>query len=90
MPGILVVSPIRLGEGILQPPISSEFAGPVTLEKSRALREALRAVAASEGCDFLDAAALAGPSSLDGIHLEPEGHEALARGIHQHLTARGF
>ena len=46
-------------------------------QKSRGFAAAYAAVAAELGVEFLDAAAYADPSAVDGIHMEASGHAAL-------------
>lgn len=50
-------------------------------EKSRQLANHLRLVAAECGAAFLDAAPLGAPSPVDGVHLPPETHAAIAAAL---------
>lgn len=50
-------------------------------QKSRGFAAAYAAVAAELGVDFLDAAAYADPSAVDGIHMEASGHAALGEAV---------
>ena len=46
-----------------------------------ALAPLYQELAKTEGCLFLDAASLAGPSGLDQLHMDAKNHGALAEGI---------
>lgn len=74
-PRVLLVSPIE----IAAPAEPGHIFGPQAIEKSRGLAEAFRETAEAHFCDFFDAAGVTGPGSADGIHLDAEGHERLAR-----------
>ena len=50
-------------------------------QKSRGFAAAYAAVAAELGVDFLNAAAYADPSAVDGIHMEASGHAALGEAV---------
>ncbi len=49
--------------------------------KSMALAPLYQELAKLRGCLFLDAASLAGPSSIDQLHMDAKNHGALAEGI---------
>ncbi|NLI21520.1 MAG: SGNH/GDSL hydrolase family protein [Clostridiales bacterium] len=76
-PEILLVAPIRLGEGVSE--------GQTTLRhgyrQSLLLGELYAEVARVQGTHFLDAARHAEPSARDCIHMEPEWHHALGLAI---------
>lgn len=73
---ILVICPPPVLE---QGPIASEFTG--AREKSLHLPSLLKALAEARGAGFLDAGSVIAVSPADGIHFEPEAHEALGRAV---------
>ncbi|MCD7990438.1 MAG: SGNH/GDSL hydrolase family protein [Clostridia bacterium] len=78
-PQILVISPIHIGKDMEHCPYASfDETAP---GKSMALAPLYQELAKAEGCLFLDAASLAGPSSLDQLHMDAKNHGALAEGI---------
>lgn len=78
-PQILIVSPVHIGDDMDHCPyISFDETSP---DKSRRLAPLYEQVAASMGCLFFDASTVARASSLDQLHLDANGHEALAEGI---------
>lgn len=79
VPTFLVVSPIFVGDDVESSPFASFDRSSV--EKSHALAPALEAMAKAQGAAFLDASLFASPSTLDSLHMEAEGHEALARAM---------
>lgn len=78
-PQVLLVSPIHVGAAV-ERTIHAEF-GPDACEKSMALAPLYAKVAAQNGCAFLDASLFAQPSEIDQVHMDAQGHEALARAI---------
>lgn len=75
-PRIVIVSPIHIGDmekSAMHPAFDGSSA-----EKSRRLAPLFRDAALERGCLFLDAAQIAAPSERDHLHMEPEGHAALA------------
>ena len=86
-PAILVVAPILIGDNIELSPFADEFEGARTIEISRQLGRKMARVAEEMGCYFLDAAPLAAPSRKDAIHMEPEGHRAIADALAQQIRA---
>lgn len=79
IPKILVVSPIHIGEDAEHCPyISFDATSPA---KSRLLAPLYKEAAKTCGCLFYDASAVAGPSSLDQLHMDAKSHGALAEGI---------
>jgi lysophospholipase L1-like esterase len=77
-PRVLLLGLPRLGAGL-----SPEFAG--AAEKATQLPHFTADRAAAVGAGFLDLADVAVYSALDGIHLEPDGHAAVARAVAQEL-----
>lgn len=80
-PKILIASPILIGPEMDSSPYAAEFEGLKTREISKQLGPEMRRVAEGAGCAYIDAAQYASPSSKDAIHMEPEGHAALARAM---------
>jgi len=78
VPGILLVSPIHLGDDISKPGYDPEF-DQVSVKVSAELAAEYRRLARETGCGFLDAAAVAQPSPIDQEHLDDAGHRNLAR-----------
>ena len=70
---ILVVCPPRMREGF-----HDENMGPCCIEKSAQLAPRFAAVAAANGCAFLDAEEFAEFNPVDFTHLTRKGHAALA------------
>ena len=81
---VLLVSPIRLGQGVGEPGFDPEF-DEESVEKSKRLKEVYRQAAAEYGCEFLGASDYAGPSKTDREHLDPEGHAALAEAFYEKI-----
>ena len=84
-PKVLLISPVLIGDtsvnsffGELFPP---EVAGPY----SRRLGPLYRKLAANHHCLFLDGAAVAQASTLDGLHMDGENHQKLAMAVLQVL-----
>ena len=78
-PAITFVSPPHLEE---VGELALMFAGAAA--KSRALGEAIAAIAGRNGCGFLDAAALIGPGA-DGVHFGADEHRRLGEAVAQHV-----
>ena len=77
-PGVLLVSPPRLGE--LTDRSELWGFGEARL-KSEALSRLYRNVAELKGVAYLDAAALVGADPADGVHLSADAHAALGHAI---------
>jgi lysophospholipase L1-like esterase len=78
-PTVLVVCPPPFGR--LDPEGSFAHAG----EKSRQLGHRFAEVCELLGCELIDLDGIAGYSDLDGIHLEAEGHAAVAVAVEQRV-----
>ena len=79
-PRILLVSPIALGE--------ETFLGEIfgnRRQDSLRLGALMADVAARRGCEFLDAATVAEPSPLDGLHMDRESHKKLAAALERKI-----
>jgi len=87
--GILIISPIHLGENIWKPGYDSEF-DQESLAVSKALAAEYRKLAKETDCDFLDASAFASPSTIDEEHLDEVGHNKLARAVAEILERDCF
>ena len=78
---ILLVSPIHA-----HPVLNTREPGDYHIgypEKSLQFAPLYRALAQEAGCGFVDAALYAQPSEIDGMHIRPEDHPALAKAIAQ-------
>ena len=78
VPDILIVCP----PPIIEPKgrIAAKFRG--AEEKCKGFNEALKKVAAETQCDFFDAGTVISASKIDGIHLDLDQHQQLARSLH--------
>lgn len=81
IPEILLISPIFVGDGITQSPYADEFEAQRTCEISRQLGKDIYRISQETHTHFMDAALYAAPSAKDSIHMEPEGHAALAEAV---------
>lgn len=79
-PKILLVSPIRIGENVVDTDMATAF-GAYAVNVAAGFGPAYAAVAEECHCEFLDAAKIADPSPQDAVHLTAEGHRALAEAI---------
>ena len=75
---VLLVSPILLDPCVANDPFGTLRNG---AEESKKFAYYYRHVAESKGVYFLDAAEVAQPSKIDGVHMEPESHLALGKAI---------
>lgn len=76
---ILLISPIALTAGA----DGAYFYG-FSADSTRKISELaplVQAVAARQGCAYLDASRYAAPDPIDGVHLGPDGHAALAEAV---------
>lgn len=86
LPQILLISPIHLGEKIVENEVNYElFDFEHGIETSKKLAVAIRQTADKYGCSFLDAAEFAKPSEADSVHMMPEGHLTLGRAVARKL-----
>ena len=77
VPKIILVSPPEIGEGIKSSPFYGSFYENA-IDRSREFPKYYREVAEKYGCIFVDAAEHIQPSTVDSVHLSPEGHAKLA------------
>lgn len=75
---ILLVSPILIDPVVAKDPYGSLRNG---AEESRKFAFYYRHVAEAKNVAFFDAASVAKPSPVDGIHMEPESHLALGKAL---------
>lgn len=85
IPRILVVSPIHIGVQIETAPFVSYDASSSTL--SRKLAPAIKKMADEQGVYFLDASQAAQPSEIDQLHMDREGHLALAHALYPMIAS---
>ena len=76
-PKVLLISPIRITPSSFYPHLFGEKEA----AKSHGFPAAYKAVAERFGCAWLDASELAQPDPADGVHLDAEGHKALAEAV---------
>ena len=79
-PEILIVTPPEITEDIFRAPFGEMF-GERAIEYSRRLPAAFDAFLPQFGVHLLHASAVCRPGTEDGLHLEPEGHAALAEAL---------
>lgn len=85
VPEILLVSPLKIREEILSHQFSPMFGGERAVQISNELADYYREAARRQGCAFLDAAAVTLPCAEDSVHLDLEGHRALAGAVTKKL-----
>ena len=80
---ILLISPIHLHPKIGESPFGEIFGGEESYQKSLRLASLLEPLAEKYGAYFLNAADVAAPSEVDGLHMDPENHAKLAHGVYE-------
>ncbi|MBZ0298543.1 MAG: SGNH/GDSL hydrolase family protein [Anaerolineae bacterium] len=83
-PGVLLVCPPPTA-AVIPPKFADMFAGGV--ETSRQLAPHYQKVAQDYGVFFLNAGDVIQSSSVDGIHFEPEAHQALGKAVAEKVRA---
>lgn len=83
IPKILIMSPIRIGVGIDKLPNPSFNADAV--QKSEELARYYKKLADDTKCYFFDAGSVAKPSEKDHLHIDPEGHSAIAEALSKEI-----
>jgi lysophospholipase L1-like esterase len=83
-PGILLVSPVEVGENISECEAYYYF-DTSSVESSRELKMHYAKLASDYNCDFLSASDYAKPCKEDAVHLDIAGHRALADAIYSKL-----
>lgn len=81
VPGILVVSPMAVGNSIEMSPFCVAFGGRKAIVPSMELAKALGKETQRLSCPFLDAASIAQPNRADAIHFTKEGHRRFGRAV---------
>lgn len=84
VPKIILVSPPLIGEGIKSSPFSYAF-DITAVPRSKDFCKEYRRIADERKCYFFDAAKYAVPSDEDSLHLTPEAHQSLAKGLHNYI-----
>ncbi|NBK23202.1 MAG: G-D-S-L family lipolytic protein [Spirochaetia bacterium] len=79
IPSVLVISPIHCGEHVEDSPFASFDHDSCLLSKS--LSPAIKAMAEKNSLLFLDASLVAKSSPIDQLHMDADGHAALAKAI---------
>ena len=79
IPRVMLISPILIGNGVENSPFNGFSADAVI--SSQQLAPLYHAQAEAHRWLYLDAASVAGPSTLDQLHMETDGHRALAEAI---------
>ena len=78
--GILLISPILLGDDVWKAEYDPEFSKE-SVEVSKKLKTVYQEIARRNHCRFLAASDVAEPSDIDREHLDEKGHELLAEAI---------
>ncbi len=78
-PSVMIISPIHCGEHVEDSPFASFDHNSYLLSKSLSL--AIKAMAEQNNLLFLDASLVAQSSPIDQLHMDAEGHAALAKAI---------
>ena len=79
-PKILIISPVRLREELLESFLKIEF-DQNSIQKSYELGELFFGVTRRRHCYYMNAAAYAEASELDGLHIDAENHKKLAEAV---------
>ena len=88
VPEIVLVCPPEIGEGISTSPFYGSFYENA-IERSRQLPPLYKKVAEDNGCIFVNAADHIKPSTVDSLHLSPEGHSRLAEVLSETIEGVG-
>lgn len=83
-PKILVISPIAIGEDLVNRNINDDLAG--KHEESRKFPKLFADLCQGMGVDMLDAQTIAEPSMVDCIHMSPEGHQVLGKAVAEKIA----
>lgn len=79
-PKVLLLSPILVGDLKLSP-FGELFDGEESIQTARRFAVHIKRIADQYGCEFLDAAEYADPSSVDAIHFDADGHRKLGEAV---------
>lgn len=80
-PKVLLISPIRIEDK----DIFGHIFGGQAAKKSREFSQAYQEIAEIFECYYLDAALYAVSGKVDGLHMDEEGHEKLARAVYDRV-----
>lgn len=78
---ILLVSPVHIRRSVLKHPIFKELYGENAVRESERFAQYISQTAKETGAYFLDAAEYASASDMDGVHMDAEDHEKLAKAV---------
>lgn len=76
---VILVSPIHIGENIIDSNLGEAFGYMRSYKISRELADKYKEAADNLGVYFIDAALIAEPSEIDALHLSEKGHKALGK-----------
>jgi lysophospholipase L1-like esterase len=79
IPQVLVVSPIHIGDEIERSPFVSFNSNAVITSKQ--LAPFIQSMAEENEFLYFDASSVAGPSSIDQLHMDRESHQAIGEGL---------
>ena len=83
---IILISPTKLTENVLKSPIFSTLFDESSIKKSKHLAKIYKQIALENNCDFIDLNTFVTPSSIDGLHFEPNEHKKIAEKIFEHIN----
>lgn len=83
---ILILAPPKINEGILNSFFSTLF-DQSAIKKSAQLPSIYEKIASETACEFINLDTIVKTSQKDGLHLEKEAHEKIAKEIHNKLKA---
>lgn len=83
---IILVSPPEITRAFPGSNLPEKF-WTTTIEKSRELHTFFELVAKEKGCSFIDAASVAKPSDVDGLHFDEAAHALMADAMYKCIIA---
>ena len=94
-PKILLISPAPVAAGIREKAFFdirefSDLDGHDPVNISASLAAEYSFIAEADNCDFMDAAAYAKVCSVDGVHITPDSHKALAAAVAAKIKKMGL
>lgn len=90
IPEILVVSPILIDEAISNSFFADIYGVQRAVDISKQLAPRIETIAKQYGAHFMDAAKYANASALDGVHMDSENHQKLARAFADKIKEIGI
>ena len=75
------VAPVHISRSVLKHPIFKELYGENAVRESERFAQYISQTAKETGAYFLDAAEYASASDMDGVHMDAEDHEKLAKAV---------